>query len=103
MMASACCKHYVANEMDGSTVDGVHWDRMHVDSAVPIQDLVDSYMPPFQVRCPGTDSTTPSEWPWTGMCWRESGCAVRSRRRSEGTQPCQKVSWGEAPHGPGYE
>ena len=44
LQASACCKHFVANEIDG-------WngtDRNHIDSLVPQQDLVDSYLPSFQ-------------------------------------------------------
>ena len=49
IQASACCKHYVANSMDGTTEkDGEHHDRNHVDSIVPMQDLIDSYMLPFQ-------------------------------------------------------
>eukprot|EP01043_Picozoa_sp_COSAG02_P027596 COSAG02_NODE_1636_length_11551_cov_2.706863_7_plen_66_part_00 len=49
IQASACCKHYVANSMDGTTqVDGEHHDRNHVDSIVQMQDLIDSYMLPFQ-------------------------------------------------------
>ena len=49
IQASACCKHYVANSMDGTTeADGEHHDRNHVDSEVPMQDLIDSYMLPFQ-------------------------------------------------------
>lgn len=35
--------------MDGTTeADGEHHDRNHVDSIVPMQDLIDSYMLPFQ-------------------------------------------------------
>ena len=44
LQASACCKHFVANELDG-------WngtDRNHIDVFVPQQDLVDSYLPSFQ-------------------------------------------------------
>ena len=44
LQASSCCKHFVANELDG-------WngtDRDHIDSYVPQQDLVDSYLPSFQ-------------------------------------------------------
>lgn len=49
VLASACCKHYVANEMESTTQpDGEHYDRNHVDSKVTMQDLVDSYMRPFQ-------------------------------------------------------
>ncbi|CAE7266592.1 BXL3 [Symbiodinium sp. CCMP2456] len=49
VQASACCKHYVANEMESTTEpDGEHQDREHVDSEVSMQDLVDSYMRPFQ-------------------------------------------------------
>jgi beta-D-xylosidase 4 len=43
------CVHPVANSMDGTTeADGEHHDRNHVDSIVPMQDLIDSYMLPFQ-------------------------------------------------------
>jgi len=48
LQASACCKHYAANSMDGSTVAGVHWDRNHFDANITMQDLVDSYLLPFQ-------------------------------------------------------
>jgi len=48
IQASACCKHYVGNEMEGSTVAGTHWDRKHFDATISQQDLTDSYMPPFQ-------------------------------------------------------
>ena len=44
LQASACCKHFVANELDG-------WngtDRNHIDVFVPQQDLADSYLPSFQ-------------------------------------------------------
>ena len=43
LQAAACCKHFVANELEA-------WngtDRHHVDSYVPQQDLVD-YLPSFQ-------------------------------------------------------
>ncbi len=47
IQASACCKHYVANSMDGTTAkNGEHHDRNHVDSTITMQDLVDSYMLP---------------------------------------------------------
>ena len=49
IQASACCKHYVANSMEGTKQrDGEAHDRQHVDSIVQMQDLVDSYMKPFQ-------------------------------------------------------
>ena len=33
LKASACCKHYVANEMESTTqADGEHYDRQHVES-----------------------------------------------------------------------
>ena len=49
IQASACCKHFVANSMEGTTEkDGEEEDRMHVDSNVTLQDLIDSYMVPFQ-------------------------------------------------------
>ncbi|CAE8728305.1 unnamed protein product, partial [Polarella glacialis] len=38
LQASACCKHYVANEMEGTTQkDGEHNDREHVDTPVSMQ------------------------------------------------------------------
>lgn len=48
IMASACCKHYVANEMEKSTVAGHYSSRHLFDAAVTMQDLVDSYLVPFQ-------------------------------------------------------
>ena len=48
IQASACCKHYVANSMDGSTEVGVHHDRNHYNANISQQDLLDSYMLPFQ-------------------------------------------------------
>ena len=49
LLASACCKHYVANSMDGTTEkDGEHHDRNHYDAKISMRDLVDSYMLPFQ-------------------------------------------------------
>lgn len=48
LQASACCKHYVANEMDASSVDGYSSDRVHFDAKISQQDLMDSYMVPFQ-------------------------------------------------------
>eukprot|EP00911_Craspedida_sp_UC1_P002802 UC1_evm1s2049 len=48
VLASACCKHYVANEMERSTVDGTSWTRHNFDATVSQQDLVDTYMAPFQ-------------------------------------------------------
>ena len=44
LQASACCKHFVANELE--SWNGT--DRNHIDSFVPQQDLVDSYLPSFQ-------------------------------------------------------
>ena len=49
LQASACCKHYVANELENtSEPDGEEEDRQHVNSNVTLRDLVDSYMVPFQ-------------------------------------------------------
>jgi beta-glucosidase-like glycosyl hydrolase len=44
LLASACCKHYVANDLDrwnGST-------RHDFNAVVSMQDLQDSYLPPFR-------------------------------------------------------
>lgn len=48
LLASACCKHYVANEMEASEEAGFSSDRNHFDANISMQDLVDSYMVPFQ-------------------------------------------------------
>ena len=48
LQASACCKHYVANSMENTTVAGETHTRHDFDAAVTSQDLVDSYMLPFQ-------------------------------------------------------
>merc|ERR1719215_38814 len=48
LLASACCKHFVGNEMEDSTEAGYHNDRFHFNAEISIQDLVDSYMVPFQ-------------------------------------------------------
>jgi beta-glucosidase-like glycosyl hydrolase len=48
VQASACCKHYVANEMESTVENGVHHWRNEFNAVVSIQDLLDSYMPPFQ-------------------------------------------------------
>eukprot|EP01043_Picozoa_sp_COSAG02_P031085 COSAG02_NODE_2011_length_10119_cov_11.569960_13_plen_235_part_00 len=46
---SACCKHYVANSMESTTeTDGESFTRHTIDANISMQDLVDSYMPPFQ-------------------------------------------------------
>ena len=56
LQASACCKHYVANSMDHSTVAGETFDRTTFNANITMQDLVDSYLLPFQARhpCPCT-------------------------------------------------
>jgi beta-glucosidase-like glycosyl hydrolase len=44
LLASACCKHFVANDLDrwnGST-------RHDFNAVVSVQDLLDSYLPPFR-------------------------------------------------------
>ena len=49
IQASACCKHYVLNSMESTTEpDGENENRGAVDSNVTQQDLLDSYMAPFQ-------------------------------------------------------
>ena len=48
LQASACCKHYVANSMDHSKVAGEEHDRTDFDATITQQDLVDSYLAPFQ-------------------------------------------------------
>lgn len=49
LATSACCKHYVANSMEDSRVAGVHHTRYSADPNISAQDLVDSYMAPFQM------------------------------------------------------
>jgi len=58
VQASACCKHYVANEMEGSTEVGQTFGRQMVDTAVTMQDLMDSYMIPFQACVEKGDVTS---------------------------------------------
>ena len=48
IQASACCKHYVANSMESTTNNGVHHWRNEYNAEISQQDLVDSYMLPFQ-------------------------------------------------------
>eukprot|EP00928_Gymnodinium_smaydae_P002319 TRINITY_DN10828_c0_g5_i1.p1 TRINITY_DN10828_c0_g5~~TRINITY_DN10828_c0_g5_i1.p1 ORF type:complete len:818 (-),score=103.93 TRINITY_DN10828_c0_g5_i1:292-2631(-) len=48
IQASACCKHYAANSMEHSTVAGETWTRHNFDANISMQDLVDSYLLPFQ-------------------------------------------------------
>lgn len=48
LQASACCKHFVANSMEDSTVAGEHRTRYSMDANVSARDLVDSYLLPFQ-------------------------------------------------------
>jgi beta-glucosidase-like glycosyl hydrolase len=48
IQASACCKHYVANSMEDTNQSGLHHWRNEFDAHVSQQDLIDSYMPPFQ-------------------------------------------------------
>eukprot|EP01047_Picozoa_sp_COSAG01_P090836 COSAG01_NODE_22590_length_849_cov_3.732000_2_plen_108_part_00 len=48
LLASACCKHLVANSMETTTEpDGESEDRGSVDENITLQDLADSYLPPF--------------------------------------------------------
>jgi len=42
VMASACCKHYIANSMDSSTVDGHKATRTDFNAVVNQQDMIDS-------------------------------------------------------------
>ena len=49
LQASACCKHFVANELEKTTqLDGEEWDRRHDNAQVTERDLQDSYFPPFE-------------------------------------------------------
>jgi pre-mRNA-splicing factor SYF2/beta-D-xylosidase 4 len=48
IQASACCKHYAANSMEHSTECGVTHTRHDYDAKITEQDLVDSYLLPFQ-------------------------------------------------------
>eukprot|EP00750_Incisomonas_marina_P023484 INCI5035.7.p1 GENE.INCI5035.7~~INCI5035.7.p1 ORF type:complete len:707 (+),score=122.42 INCI5035.7:169-2289(+) len=46
--ASACCKHYAANSMEHTTEGGVTHTRHEFSANITQQDLVDSYLLPFQ-------------------------------------------------------
>ena len=48
LAASACCKHYVANSLEDSRTVNIHHTRYSADPNITMQDLVDSYMAPFQ-------------------------------------------------------
>ena len=48
LAASAVCKHYAANSMEDSRTAGVHHTRYSADPNITQQDLVDSYLAPFQ-------------------------------------------------------
>ena len=71
LMASACCKHYVANEMEHSTVSGETWTRHDFDAQITPRDLVDSYMLPFQAcvekgHVSSLSTLAGALEPWTG-------------------------------------
>ena len=52
LMASACCKHYVANEMEHSTVSGETWTRHDFDAPVPgLRRKGQSLVPHVQLHC----------------------------------------------------
>jgi len=48
IQASACCKHYAANSMEHTTEGGQTHTRHDFDENITMQDLVDSYLFPFQ-------------------------------------------------------
>jgi len=49
IQASSCCKHYAANSMEATTDgDGESHTRHNYDANITMQDLVDSYLKPFQ-------------------------------------------------------
>ena len=48
LQASACCKHYAANSMEHATEGGQTHTRHNFDANITMQDLVDSYLAPFQ-------------------------------------------------------
>ena len=48
IQASACCKHYAANSMEHTTEGGQTHTRHDFSANITMQDLVDSYLAPFQ-------------------------------------------------------
>jgi pre-mRNA-splicing factor SYF2/beta-D-xylosidase 4 len=48
IQASACCKHYAANSMEHTTEGGQTHTRHDFSATISQQDLVDSYLSPFQ-------------------------------------------------------
>jgi beta-glucosidase-like glycosyl hydrolase len=48
IQASACCKHYAANSMEHTTEGGQTHTRHDFSATISQQDLVDSYLFPFQ-------------------------------------------------------
>ena len=49
IQASACCKHFAANSMEHTTEGGQTHTRHNMDANITQQDLIDSYLAPFQV------------------------------------------------------
>ena len=61
LLASACCKHFVANSMETTTEpDGETEDRGSVNENISMQDLADSYLPPFNGERVRTAAFTPA-------------------------------------------
>jgi beta-glucosidase-like glycosyl hydrolase len=48
LMVGATCKHFVANSMEKSSDDGITHGREDFNAIVTPQDMVDSYLAPFQ-------------------------------------------------------
>jgi beta-glucosidase-like glycosyl hydrolase len=80
LQASACCKHYAANSMEDTTEGGVKLSRHTIDANITQQDLIDSYLAPFQACVEQVRATVCT----AGTC---------HSRRSEGRCVHVKLFW----------
>ena len=70
ILASACCKHYLANSVEHSTEDNMTWDRFEINSVVTQQDLIDS--------CECTHGRQPTSDVSAGLSRMSTGLSILS-------------------------
>ena len=70
ILASACCKHYLANSVEHSTEDNMTWDRFEINSVVTQQDLIDS--------CECTHGRQLGYVSWSGLSRMSTGLSILS-------------------------
>jgi beta-D-xylosidase 4 len=74
IQASACCKHYAANSMEHTTEGGQTHTRHDFSATITQQDLVDSYLFPFQ-SCVEKGKVTGKNLS-TSVCLRAPACCL---------------------------